>query len=179
MKKQFILILFSVVIITTAASSQSLLAFKSDTSRPESENPGSKVPTFEFSSGSLDSEVNTIPAELAGDHPFGQIIAKKCYLLEKKYTYQVAITPGNPAVKTVIKKPVIYESVRRIEKDLKKSVRKDEISVSEATVSFEKILDVALSILNLDTKDFEKVLSSCESTRSKIELFTNTRIKSF
>jgi hypothetical protein len=179
MKKQIFLILLSTAILTSATSAQSLLAFKSDTSRPVSENPGSKVPQFEFSTGAIESEVSGISSELAGNHPFGQIIAKKCYLLEKKYTSQVAITPGNPAVKTVIKKPVIYESVRHIEKDLKRSVRKGEISVSEATISFEMTLDVALSILNLDTKDFEKVLSTCESTRSKIELFTNTRIKSY
>jgi len=179
MKKQIFFILFSTAILTSAASAQSLLAFKSDTSRPVPDNPGSKLPAFEFSSGSIESEVGGISDELAGNHPFGQIIARKCYLLEKKYTSQVVVTPGNPAVKTVIKKPVIYESVRRIEKDLKKSVRKGDISVSEATASFEKTLDVALSILNLDTKEFEKALSACESTRSKIELFTNTRIKSY
>jgi len=158
MKKQIFFILFSTAILTSAASAQSLLAFKSDTSRPVPDNPGSKLPAFEFSSGSIESEVGGISDELAGNHPFGQIIARKCYLLEKKYTSQV---------------------VRRIEKDLKKSVRKGDISVSEATASFEKTLDVALSILNLDTKEFEKALSACESTRSKIELFTNTRIKSY
>ena len=109
---------------------------------------------------------------MAGNHPLGDLVAKKIYLFNKFYTSEENLFPGNPATKTIIKKPVIYDAVKRIERDLKKSVRKGEISEAEASSILNTVLDVALNVQTEDTRDFEKAIVNATDTKSKIELFT-------
>jgi hypothetical protein len=172
MKKRLSLLIIFMVIVSITAYTQDLLTLKTESTKAVSGNHDIKNPVFQFKASSMDYQMEGISAEIAGPHPFGEIIAKKLYLLDEKYSSQVAIRPGDPAVKTVIKKPVIYESVKRVERDLKRSVKKGEIALTTATSEFNIVLDVALNILTIDTKDFENAIKSSGSTDSKIELFT-------
>jgi hypothetical protein len=169
--KPFLFLIFGFLAINISEA-QDLLTYKTSETKVRPDIPSEALPVFKFQGYSKDYELENISKEMAGNHPFGETIAKKLYLLDEKYTSQVALTPGNPASKTVIKKPVIYESVKRIEHDLKRSTRKGEISISKATSEFSTVLDVALSVLTADTKDFEHALESSVNTESKIELFT-------
>lgn len=145
---------------------------KSDAVRQTADDSGKNDKQFIFKAYSFDYELNDIAADLAGKHQFGDVIARKIYLLDKRYVSEVNITPGNPATKTVIRKPVLYGSVRKVEKDLKKSVRRGEISASIAADTFNKVLDVAINIFSDDTHDFENLLSKTSDTHEIIELFT-------
>jgi len=109
---------------------------------------------------------------MAGEHLLGDLVAKKIYLFNEFYTSEENLFPGNPATKTVIKKPVIYEAVKRIERDLKKYVKKGETSLSEASSIMNTVLDVALNIQTEDTMAFEKAIGNAANTKSKIDLFT-------
>jgi hypothetical protein len=169
--KNFLLLIFGFLVINIAEA-QDLLTYKSSELKSGSERPTEALPLFKFKGYSTEYELEGISSEAAGNHIFGELIAKKLFLFDEKYTSQVALTPGNPASKTVIKKPVIYKSVKRIERDLKRSAKKGEISLSRATSEFSTVLDVALSVLTTDTKDFEKAIESSGDTESKIELFT-------
>ena len=169
--KHFFLLMFGILIIYISEA-QDLLTYKTSETKVRPDNPSEALPVFKFKGYSNDYELESISKEMAGNHPFGETIAKKLYLLDEKYTSQVALTPGNPAVKTIIRKPVIYESVKRIERDLKRSLKKGEITLTTATSDFNIVLDVALNILTTDTKDFEKAIESSGNTESKIELFT-------
>lgn len=151
---------------------QDLLSYKTDATRIEKDNTSKKSPLFEFKAYPKDSYLNSITKEMAGEHHLGELVAKKIYLFNEFYTSEENLFPGNPATKTIIKKPVIYEAVKCIERDLKKSVRKGEISVPDASSILNTVLDVALNIQTEDTRDFEKAIENAASTKSKIELFT-------
>jgi hypothetical protein len=179
MKKKLILIIMSVIPIMNLIEAQELLTYKTSENRVVSELPAETVTVFKFKAYSNYYELENVSNEQAGNHPFGETIAKKLYLFDEKYTSQAALAPGNPALKTVIKKPVIYESVRRIEKDLKRSVRKGAITLNTASNEFSIVLDVALNILTTDTKEFEIALESSGSTGSMIEIFTKRVILTY
>ena len=171
--------MISGILILNITEAQDLLTYKSSETKAGTEIPGEVLPVFKFKGYSNKNELENITSEVAGSHQFGDLIAKKLYLFYEKYTSQVALAPGNPAFKTIIKKPVIYESVRRIERDLKRSVKKGEIPVAMATSEFNTVLDVALNILTTDTKDFENALDTSHDTDSKIELFTKRVILNY
>jgi hypothetical protein len=170
-KKIFLLNLISFLFFNISFS-QNLLSYDNVSSGVRMDDGGKKPPVFEFKAYPKDSYLNNISKELAGDHLLGDLVAKKIYLLNEFYTSEENLFPGNPATKTVVKKPVIYEAVKRIERDLKKSVKKGDTSNSDASIIMNTVLDVALNIQTEDTKDFEKAIGNAADTRSKIDLFT-------
>jgi hypothetical protein len=172
-KKLYLLSLISILIFNISLS-QDLLSYTSESSGTIKDGTGKKSPAFEFKAYPKDSYLNAISKEMAGGHLFGDLVAKKIYLFNEFYTSEENLFPGNPATKTVITKPAIYDAVKRIERDLKKSVKKGETSVSDASSIFNTVLDVALNIKTEDTRDFEKALVNAADTKSKIELFTKT-----
>ncbi len=171
MKKIIVLLLCSVLFNFSFA--QDALTYTSKILKSETKTEIFKLPVFSFSGYSYDYELENITKDMAGNHPFGDEIAKKMFLLSKKYTSEVELIPGNPQTKTVIQKPVIYNAVKRIEKHLKKSVKKGSLSVDPATYTLNKVLDVALCIRNADTKNFEGAIETSDSDENKIDLFTN------
>jgi len=170
-KKLYVLTIISFLVFNISFS-QDLLSYKTEGTRIERDDAGKRSPVFEFKAYPKDSYLNSITKEMAGENLFGDLVAKKIYLFNKFYTSEENLFPGNPATKTIIKKPIIYEAVKRIERDLKKSVKKGETSVSEASSILNTVLDVALNIQTEDTRDFEKAIVSANSTKSKIDLFT-------
>jgi len=173
MERKFMLLLFILLVAAGKSSAQDLLTYrtiKSDTILNEVDR---KVPLYEFSAYSRSSELERISVEMAGNHPLGDMIARKFYLLKEYYTKEDHPFPGNPAVKVVISKPVIYESVMKIDRDIRKSVKKGELSSSDAIVIMNKVLDVAINIQSSDTRAFEKSLESCTGYKSRIDFFMN------
>ena len=172
MKKKLFLLSVVSILIFNISLSQDLLSYTTESAGTEKDSAGKKSPSFEFKAYPKDSYLNSISKEMAGEHLLGDLVAKKIYLFNKFYTSEENLFPGNPATKTIIKKPVIYEAVKRIERDLKKSIKKGETSVSEASSILNTVLDVALNIQTEDTRDFEKAIENANNTKSKIELFT-------
>jgi hypothetical protein len=154
-----------------------VLAFPEDSRKPASNVTIS--PAFEFRASDNELALNAVTKEMAGEHPFGDLVAKKIYLLEAKYTYQISIVPGNPQTKTVIRKPVIYDAVQKIEHHLKKSVKKGDVSLDVAEADFNKVLDVAFNVLTVDTESFEKAISKSNDINSLTNLFTKRVILLF
>jgi hypothetical protein len=174
MRKKLYLLSVITILVINICSAQDLLSYTSVGSGIEKDSAMNmkKSSVYVFKAYPKDSYLNNITKEMAGEHLLGELIAKKIYLFNEFYTSEVNLFPGNPATKTVIKKPVIYEAVKRIERDLKKSVKKGEISVPEASSILNTVLDVALNIQTEDTRDLEKAIGNATSTQSKIELFT-------
>jgi hypothetical protein len=172
MRNKF-LILLLLILTSTSGFSQDIQLYANnvDTSRKNS-NPDD-VKKYRFKSYRTMDEADNIPLNLVGSHPFGEKIARKSYLLDKKYVMEEELTPGNPATKVIIRKPAVYESVKSIERELKRAVRKEEISITEATVAYDYVLDVALNIVTADTDEFESELLQNRSPKSKLEIFTN------
>lgn len=138
----------------------------------------SKVSAFSFEVYNvIPEEMKKVTPEMASSHFLGDEIAKKVYLLDEDYTYEVSIAPGNPATKTMFRKPLIYNAVRKIEKSLRKSVKSGEMSKEEATEKFNKVLDVALNIKSTKTDAFEETIKSTDNTSNLLSLFTSVNLK--
>jgi len=163
------------ILIVKEVIGQDMISYASVNSEIESKKTARTLTTYEFKGYSKDNELAKVSLQISGNHLFGETIAKKTYLFENMYTTEVAVVPGNPQTRTLIKKPIIYHAVKRIEKDLKKSIKKGEMPIEYASMEFEKVLDVALNILTADTKKFEEEIQSIKEENSRIELFT-TRV---
>jgi hypothetical protein len=172
MKKSLHLIVLIFLLGVGKLFAQDALAMASpeDAKKPGSITAGLTV--FEFRASSHEYDLRAIPNDMVEQNFLGDLVSRKLYLLESRYTYQVSIVPGNPQTKTVVRKPVIYEAVQRIERHLKKSVKKGEISIETASIDFNKVLDIAYNILTVDTESFEKAISKTDDVVSLTNLFT-------
>lgn len=172
MKSNLQLLIIFFLLTTGRLFAQDALAmtFPEDSRKTSTEIVGRT--TFEFRASANNFDLSSISADVAGTHFLGDKIARKLYLLESKYTYEVPIVPGNPQTKTVVRKPIIYDAVLKIERYLKKSVKKGELSVETATKDFDKVLDVAFNILTVDTESFEKAINGSNDAASLTNLFT-------
>ncbi|NOU46112.1 MAG: hypothetical protein HOO86_03515 [Bacteroidales bacterium] len=170
-------IIFPIFLLCTLISNkpyaQDTFAFASTSNNTPTEIPGKALPKFEFQGFPREYELDQITTDIAGEHILGESIAKKLYLLDGKYTSQEAVVPGNPLTKTLISKPVIYDAVKRIEKHLKRKVKKGEMTVDSAFTIMNKVLDIALNIRVTDTEKFESELSSLNDNESRVDLFIN------
>ena len=100
-------------------------------------------------------------------------------LFKEAYVTKEEVVPGDPTKRTVIRKPEIYNSVRRIEKALAKSVKKKEISKEESEKQFCHVLKVSLAAIDSDTESFEKLLDDNKNDIDKLlTLFGNVNLKS-
>jgi hypothetical protein len=121
-------------------------------------------------------EMKKVTTELAGTHFLGDQIAKKIYILEDLYSYTEPISPGNSATKTLYRKPVIYFSVKKIEKYLKKSLKKGEITMEDATARFNRVLDIAINIKNKNTDKLEEALNSANDASDLLLIYSRVRL---
>ena len=129
--------------------------------------------TFEFMPLSRIEELNNITVESAGSHFLGSEIARKAYLLDQLYCYKEPVAPGSSATKTMFRKPVIYTSVKKIEKYLKNQVKAGVLPVESACSEYNKVLDVALSIINLNTNSFENRIKATTGADELLNVYIN------
>jgi len=155
--------------ISSANAQEVLIAGRTQTQATEAINTVSSVkPTFEFMSTLQAQSTENITDEMAGNHFFGNEIAKKMYLFNDHYSYKVPVAPGNSATKTIFRKPEIYLSVKKIERYLNKSVKKGDLNSNVAQKEYDKVLNVALNILDENTDKFEQRLRSVGEDAPKL-----------
>ena len=155
--------------IFSANAQEVLIAGRTQTQATEVINTVTSVkPTFEFMSTSQALSTENVTDEMAGNHFFGNEIAKKMYLFVDHYSYKVPVAPGNSATKTIFRKPEIYLSVKKIERYLKKSVQKGDLNSNVAQKEYDKVLDIALNILDENTAKFEERLKSVGEDATKL-----------
>ena len=160
-------------LLTEKLFAQDVLAIANPANINRAGSVGAGLPVFEFQVYVNENDYTSISDDLLESHVFGQLVSRKLYILESKYTFQVPAVPGNPQTKTVIRKPVIYEAVKRIEHYLKKSVRKGSITQEAASITFNKVLDVAINAFAADSNNFENTISKTDDLASLINLFAN------
>lgn len=165
-----IFIFFVLTSVKLAAQNDLAMAIPKEVVKPSSSSAG--LPVFEFKVYSNENDLSIISKDMIEEHLFGEVVSKKLYLLDSKYTYKVPIVPGNPQMRTIVRKPVIYDAVLKVERYLKKSVKKGAISMETASTDFNKVLDIANSVCTADTKSFEKEISSTNDVVSLVNLLT-------
>ena len=181
MKSRFIFILSILVTLQFGVFAQKTVAFNALESSASVKNSGSVNPPTEPSSSSKSViEFSVIPQdskEIANeedleDHFLGREVAIKYLKFNNGYTYKAPIAPGNPAMKTMFRKPVVYESVLKVEKYLKKEVKKGDLTTEQAASEFGKVLDVANSTLYLATIELENRIKETNSQQELVDLYT-------
>ena len=169
-KLHFIILIFLLGVGKLFAQDELAMAFSGD-SKTNKLNT-TTLPVFQFMASSNDADLSSVSKDMISEHVLGTLVAEKLYLLEAKYTYPVPIVPGNPQTRTMVRKPVIYDAVKKIERNLKKQVKKGEISTEVASGEFNKVLDVAFNVLTAETASFEKAITETKDVNSLTNLFT-------
>lgn len=130
--------------------------------------------SFNFLEDRLDA--SGISEATISNHYLGVDIAKKLELLKSTYTWKEEGTPNSPTSKTIVEKPAIYYSVKKLDKYYKKAIKKGEISEEEARNEFTKALDIALFIRYQETAAFESTLRQLKE-ESDIALLYTKKVK--
>lgn len=173
MKLVFLITITFFITPVNKAISQNALVINSPEETRKAVASATKLPVYEFRTSLTEQQISEVSSELVENHDLGEMVSKKFYLLDSKYTYEMPLVPGNPQSKTMVRKPIVYESVYKIEKYLKKSVKKGEISMENAATIMNKVLDVANCILTVDTSSFEKEIDQRKTSQALIQLFMN------
>ena len=90
-------------------------------------------------------------------HFLGNQIATKMSLLKENYTYTVQ-SEISQASSTEVEKPAIYNSVYKVNKYVKKSMKKGLMTEEQAKTTMDKVLDVAINIRYQETDELEQEL---------------------
>lgn len=173
MKTRMIYLTFLLFLITGSMKAQDLVMV-THIAKPAEKLPleAESKKTFEFYAFSQADKLEKYDAQVIDEHFLGESIARKMHLFSEVYTVKTPISPGSPTMKIAIRKPLVYSSVKKIEKQLKKDVKSNAIDVETAKRMYNKVLDTAITIVNDQTEDFEKEIKSSEDAGALIELFT-------
>ena len=132
---------------------------------------------FRFFSFTDESEWESIPLSRAGKHYLGENIARKYYLFKDLYTYQTPVSPGSPAMRTVIRKPVVYNALNKLDKYLKKTSYKGNAqNAGQFIRTFEHALDVAIAIYSQETSGFEAELENSDNVKEIMSVFSRVKL---
>ncbi|MBP1618475.1 MAG: hypothetical protein H6Q14_2302 [Bacteroidetes bacterium] len=164
MRKKIVLILALSSLIISVESQVVHLASNTSTKGNESSAMvvSPKRYTFKFMAMPQSTFVKDITNDMIDNHVFGEDIAKMQYSFNKYYCSKEPVAPGNFATKTIIKKPDIFHSVKKIESFLKNQYKKGEITLAMAHDEYSKVLDTALNVVDENTGDFENRLNSAK-----------------
>ncbi|MDR0938018.1 MAG: hypothetical protein LBN29_01505 [Mediterranea sp.] len=115
----------------------------------------------------------------AGTHVFGQTVACLKVMLDQYYVSKEEIVPGDPMTRTVIKKPTLYNTIRKIEKYLKREVDRGALSASDAAAAYIHVLGVAITAVGEDELDsFEESLGKAKKdVATQLALFGQVKLK--
>jgi len=130
--------------------------------------------SFNFIEDKIDD--SSVDMGSLSDHYLGLDIAKKLQLIKDSYTWKEEGTPNSPTMKTVVEKPAIYYSLKKLDKYYKKAISKGEISEADAKDEFVKALDIALFIRYQETEAFESKLRELKED-SDIALLYTKKVK--
>jgi hypothetical protein len=108
-------------------------------------------------------------------HYLGDEIAVQMQLLRESYTYRTETMMTNVQTAS-IEKPSIYYSVNKLNKHLKKEIKKGNISEQDAKEILGNALKIAINIRYQDTTELEKELWSTKDPVEITELY-NDRIE--
>lgn len=124
---------------------------------------------FENSVSALDySDVNL---QQVKDHPLGREVAIKLTLINDRFTYVVEPTPTTPSSRTEVIKPAIYNSIQKLNRYYKKSVKKGVLEPDVARTEFLKYINYALILYGEDTDNFEHSLGKAKKIEDITALY--------
>jgi len=154
-----------------------LNSFAQEIRNDENKTDSIKVYKFCFRYCVDEESLCSINVDELTDHPLGDVIARKLYLLKETYTYIELPTPTSPGEKTIITKPSIYNSLQRLNRYYKKQVKDGVMSEEEARIKLSQYLDVAISVFIENTESFEDELRKAKKPDEISEVFSMVMLK--
>lgn len=113
----------------------------------------------------------------AQSHYLGQPVEGKWNTFLKNYTLVSEQSIGFASTNVQFNKPVIYNAVQKVNKHLKKAVKKGLLSKEEATQILSHVLDCAnVACFEPDTEAFEEAISEADTREDIIRVFENTEL---
>ena len=106
------------------------------------------------------------------NHYLGPEIGLKTYLLKGLYTEVEEGNEINPVDKTIVFKPAIYYSMKKLNNYYKKAVKKGIITEQEAIDKMNTYLDICLAIYLQETQQFETELKKYKKTEDIDAVFS-------
>jgi hypothetical protein len=140
-------------------------------------SPDSVVYKFCFRYCVDEASLNSIDKDELDNHPLGDNIARKFYMLRETYTVIEKPTPTSPGEKTIIFKPSIYNSLQKLNRYYKKQVKDELISEEEARKKLNNYLDIAISVFIENTESFEDELRRAKGPDEISEVFSMVELK--
>ena len=119
-----------------------------------------------------EKELTEVTSPFVKKHFLGEQIAVQLQLLRETYTYKDDGVISNTET-TVVEKPSIYHSVAKVNKYLKKEVKKGILSTDEAEETLSQVLKVTLNIRYQDTEKLEEELWSLKNPQEITKLYTS------
>jgi hypothetical protein len=115
-------------------------------------------PEFRFRNNLADTIREKVDYSMAGPHALGSDISRKLLLIQETYTHVQKGTLTAPGDKTIVKKPDIYYSVKKLNAYYKKAVKKGLVDQQVAVKNLTSALEKSYSIYYQDTRKFEEYL---------------------
>jgi rRNA maturation protein Nop10 len=113
----------------------------------------------------------------SSSHYLGNEIARKYAVFNDLYTYTISAEVLNTGKQTVISKPAIYNSVKKLNRYYRKMIRKNEISEEEARTRYNHVLDVAISVFTQSTEALENELRQARKHDEIAEVFQRVKLR--
>lgn len=134
-----------------------------------SEPAAFEVPVY----GSVPVMENVCPEK----HFLGGAVTEKWNTFLASYTNTYDVSVGLSDVNVEIRKPSIYNAVKRANKYVKKQVKDQLMSHDDAVTTMCHILDCAnVMVLDADTKRFEQTASQARSGEQVVKLFSTVKL---
>lgn len=123
--------------------------------------------TFDY----MDEENSEVISIHIKQHPLGEEIATQMQLMSESYTYQVTdAISGN--ISNEIEKPSILSSVNKVNRHVKKAVKKGNMTKEEGVEVMKTVLRIALNIRHQNTEELEAELWTISAPAELMDLFT-------
>jgi len=117
----------------------------------------------------VDTKVDPL---MVPNHYLGPEIGLKTYLLKGLYTEVEEGNEINPVDKTIVFKPAIYYSMKKLNNYYKKAVKKGIVTEQVAKDKMNTYLDICLSIYMQETNQFETELKKYKKTEDIDAVFS-------
>ena len=163
--------------VTVSASTHQVADNEKKENVTSPSKPAGNDMTWEFYSAYEEPTAEEL-ATLSGSSGFGKKAEFLYDMFKDAYVTKEEVIPGDPTLRTVIRKPEIYNAVKSIEKALGKALKKHEITREESEKQFCHVLKVSLAAIDSDTGSFEKSLDkNRKDTQALLAIFGNVELK--
>lgn len=112
-------------------------------------------------------------------HPLGAEYTKKMVLLQDRYTRVEPASPTSPAPKTKILKPIVYNSVKKVNKHFVKGLKKKMVTEEIARESIALCLDIALKVYSKNTSILESKIRAAKTAEDIVAVYEQVVLEEY